>query len=314
MTSPVAESPKGPVGMKFRPGELPRAESAEATSSYDASESGDRESRVGFWGWLALASSTFVLLIIVGGAASTFAWNAVRTGSIADLMLLVGLLILVASVIVLLAKQTRAIRRLKSAERAREIASRLSRQDSAGSGMRLLGALKSVYADNAKMQGKLHEAEEALQAHHTYGDVIKLLNRDVFDPMDREADERIQRAVIRASLGVSACPHPALDAVVVLGISVVLIRDLMRIYGLRHSTRSLYRILTRALFNASTTATMSTVVEFAANAAQDRIAAALVGTAGEALIVARRMFTLGAFAKAEIRPLPLVSKVPSWSN
>ena len=308
MTSPVAESTKGPVGMKFRPGELPRAESAEATSSYDASESGDRESRVGFWGWLALASSAFVLLIIVGGAAFTFAWNAVRTGSIADLMLLVGLGILVASGLVILAKQTRALRRLKSAERAREIANQLSRLDSAGSGIRLLSVLKSVYADNATVLGKLHATAEALQAHHTDRDVIDLLNRDVFDPMDREADERIRRAMIRASLGVSACPHPALDAVVVLGISMVLIRDLMKIYGLRHSARSLYRVMTRALFTASTTAAMSTLVEFAANAAQDRIAAAVVGTAGEALIVARRMFTLGALAKAEIRPLPLVPK------
>ena len=48
----------------------------------------------------------------------------------------------------------------------------------------------------------------------------------------------------------------------------------------------------------------STVVEFAARAVQDRIAAAVVGTAGEALVVARRTFTLGVLAKAEIRPLP----------
>ena len=50
---------------------------------------------------------------------------------------------------------------------------------------------------------------------------------------------------------------------------------------------------------------MSTVVDFAMQAAHDRLAAAVAGTAGEALIVARRMLALGAFAKAEIRPLPL---------
>ena len=51
---------------------------------------------------------------------------------------------------------------------------------------------------------------------------------------------------------------------------------------------------------------MSTVVEFAMQAAQDRLAAAVVGTAGEALVVARRMFALGMLAKEEIRPLPVV--------
>jgi uncharacterized membrane protein YcjF (UPF0283 family) len=306
MTSPVAESPKRLVDMEFRPGELPRADVPETAPDLYANESGDRTTGVGFWGWLALVSSAFVLALIVGGAAVTFASNAVRTGSIVDMMLLVGLCGLVVSVLVILAKQTRALRRLKSAERAREMASHLARLDSAGSGIRLLSALKSVYSDNPTVLGKLDATAGALQAHHSDRDVLHLLNREIFDPMDREADERTRRAAIRASLGVSACPHPALDAVVVLGISVGLIGDLMRIYGLRHSARSLYRVLTKALFNASATAAMSTLVEFAANAAQDRIAAAFVGTAGEALVVARRMYTLGALAKAEIRPLPPV--------
>ena len=38
--------------------------------------------------------------------------------------------------------------------------------------------------------------------------------------------------------------------------------------------------------------------------AHDRIATAVAGTAGEALVVARRMFAQRALAKAEIRPLP----------
>ena len=308
MASPIAESPKRLVDMEFSASELPLAETTEDASIYDASVSGGREKGVGLWGWIALVSSAFVLLMIVGGAAFTFAWNAIRTGSIADLMLLVGLGMLVVSGLVILAKQTRALRRLKSAERAREFASHLSQLDNAGSGLRLLKILKEVYADNAVVLGQLNTTGEALQPFNSDRDVIDLLNREVFAPMDRDADERIQKAAIRASLGVSACPHPALDAIVVLGISFGLIRDLMRIYGLRHSARSLYRVMTRALLDSSSTAAMSTVVEFAINAIQAKIAAAVVGTAGEAVIVARRMFSLGALAKAEIRPLPLVPK------
>ena len=90
----------------------------------------------------------------------------------------------------------------------------------------------------------------------------------------------------------------------VLVLSMMLIRDLMAIYGLRHSLRSLFRVMTRSLFLASSTALMSTAVEFAMKAAHDRLATAVVGTAGEALVVARRMLALGAVAKAEIRPLP----------
>lgn len=215
------------------------------------------------------------------------------------------LVVLVGSILTMLARQTQALRKLKSAERARAMASQLARLDSAGSGTRLLGVLQALYADNAIVLGKLHVAATALQPHHTDRDVIELLDRDVFAPMDRAADERIQRAAIRAVVGVSSCPHPSLDALVVIAVSIALVRDLMSIYGLRHSARSLWRVLTHSLLTASSTAVMSTVVDFAMQAAHDRIAAAVAGTAGEALIVARRMFALGALAKAEIRPLPV---------
>jgi hypothetical protein len=74
--------------------------------------------------------------------------------------------------------------------------------------------------------------------------------------------------------------------------------------GLRHGARALYRIFTHALFSASSTALISTAVELVMNVAHDRIATALAGTAGEALAVARRMYTLGLLTKGEIRPLP----------
>ena len=176
---------------------------------------------------------------------------------------------------------------------------------SAGSGTRLLAVLRALYSDNAIVPGKLRVASTALQPHHTDRDVIELLDRDVFAAMDRAADERIQRAAIRAVVGVSTCPHPSLDALVVIAVSIALVRDLMAIYGLRHSARSLFRVLTHSVLTASSTAIMSTVVDFAMQAAHDRIAAAVAGTAGEALIVARGMFALGALAKAETRPLPV---------
>ncbi len=91
-----------------------------------------------------------------------------------------------------------------------------------------------------------------------------------------------------------------------IAVSIALVRDLMSIYGLRHSARSLWRVLTHSLLTARL---LDRGHEhgrgLAMQAAHDRIAAAVAGTAGEALIVARRMLALGALAKAEIRPLPM---------
>ena len=138
---------------------------------------------------------------------------------------------LVGSLLWLVTQQTRALRKLKSAERAREMAVQLAKLDGAGSGMRLLAALRAVYSDKPLILGKLNAAALALQPHHSDRDVIELLNREIFTAMDQQADQQIQKAALRAAFGVSSCPHPALDAVVVLVLSVMLIRDLMVIYG-----------------------------------------------------------------------------------
>ncbi|WP_421997948.1 DUF697 domain-containing protein [Reyranella sp.] len=292
------------VDREFRPDELPAAEPV----AFDRDDEIGRtagEARLSPAAWLALGSTALIFALIVVNAAMTLAVDAVRDRNVVDGLYFVALVGLVGSLLYLIAQQTRALRKLKSAERAREMAGQLAKLDGAGSGLRLLGALRAVYSDRPEILGRLNAAALALQPHHSDRDVIDLLNREVFVPMDSEADQRIQKAALRAAFGVSSCPHPALDAVVVVVLSVMLIRDLMTVYGLRHSMRSLFRVLTRALFLASSTAVMSTAVEFAVKAAQDRLAAAVVGTAGEALVVARRMLALGALAKAEIRPLPL---------
>ena len=291
------------VDREFRPGELPLAEPTPGVPDVQIGSAG--EGRPSLAAWLAMGSASLILVLIVVNAAVTLAEKAIRDASVLDALYFVTLVVLSGSLAWLIARQTRALRKLKSAERAREMAVQLAKLDGAGSGMRLLGALRALYSDKPLILGRLNAAALALQPHHSDRDVIELLNREVFQAMDREADQRIQKAALRAGFGVSSCPHPALDAVVVLVLSVMLIRDLMAVYGLRHSLRSLFRVMTRSLFLASSTALMSTAVEFATKAAQDRLAAAVVGTAGEALIVVRRMLALGAVARAEIRPLPL---------
>lgn len=309
MTSPLTKDGQRLVDLAFRPGELPPAEAPSTTTPLPVAPLPAPIRRIGRWGSVALASGAVLLATIVGGSIAGFARRVVETGSLYDLALLAGTSGLVVSLGALVAQQTRAYRRLKSAERARGLAQELVQLGGTGHGTALLDSLRAIYADNTTVLGQLNAVAEVLRPEHTDHDVLDLLNREIFTPMDRAADARVRQAALRATLGVSACPHPALDALVVLGVSVVLVRDLMRIYGLRHSARSLLRVMTRAVFDSSATAALSTAVEFVANAAQDRLAATIAGTAGEAVIVARRMFTLGALAKAEIRPLPPPSPV-----
>lgn len=299
--TPQADTPRRLVDMEFRPGDLPPADAPALDEPLPVTT---RSSAIRWPAKLALGSAGLLLVLFVVDGAISLLKSAIEQGSLLDLAQFGLLVALLVSTLWLVAGQARAYARLRSAERARELAEHLARLGGVGSGGRLVDVLDALYAGNPEVRGKLGAVSAALQPQHTDADVIDLLNREIFVPMDRLADERIQRAALRASLGVAACPHPALDALVVLGISVALVKDLMQIYGLRHSARAVWRILSHVLFTASSTAVMSTVVEFAMKAAQDRLAAAVVGTAGEALVVARRMFALGMLAKEEIRPLP----------
>ncbi len=303
-TDVSTQGPRRLVDMEFRPGELPPADAPLVDEILP--DVTTRPSAIGWPATLALGSAALLLLLVIVDGAASLLRGAIERGSVLDLAMFGVLAALLGSTLWLIAAQARAYTRLRSAEKARALAEHLSRLGGVGSGGRLIGALKGLYAGNPEVLGKLDAVSSALQPQHTDADVIDLLNREIFVPMDRLADERIQRAALRASLGVAACPHPALDALVVLGIGLSLVKDLMQVYGLRHGARAVWRIVSHVLFSASSTAVMSSVVEFAMKATHDRIAAAVVGTAGEALVVARRIFALGMLAKAEIRPLPLV--------
>ena len=144
--------------------------------------------------WLALGSMALIFALIIFSSAVTLALGAIRERSVVDGLYFVALVVLVGSLLWLVTQQTRALRKLKSAERAREMAVQLAKLDGAGSGMRLLAALRAVYSDKPLVLGKLNAAALALQPHHSDRDVIELLNREIFTAMDQQADQQIQKA------------------------------------------------------------------------------------------------------------------------
>ena len=125
MSASAADQPRRLVDMEFRPGELPAAEaSARLDAGQGRGEGRDLlegAKRTSLAAWLALGASTVILLLVVGNAAVSFASNAFRQGSVVDLALLLALIVLVGSILTLLGRQAQALRKLKSAERAREM-------------------------------------------------------------------------------------------------------------------------------------------------------------------------------------------------
>lgn len=128
------------VDREFKPDELPPAEVSPLMVPERQSElAGNRPPRLAVR--LAVGAIAAILGLYLIDSTVTFAIKAVTEGSIFDAAYLVAMLALVGSLGYLTVQQTKALRKLRSAEQARELATHLARLDSAGSGMRLLAAL-----------------------------------------------------------------------------------------------------------------------------------------------------------------------------
>ena len=108
------------VDREFQPGELPVAEPTPIVPDEQVGSGG--EGRPSLAAWLAMGSAALILVLIVVSAAVTLAESAIRDASVLDGLYLVALVALSGSLAWLIARQTRALRKLKSAERAREMA------------------------------------------------------------------------------------------------------------------------------------------------------------------------------------------------
>src|SRR4029453_7725312 len=121
------------VDREFRPGELPVAEPPPSVIEEPVGPAST--SRVSVAAWLVLGSMALIVALIIVSSALTLALGAIRERSVVDGLYFVALLVLVGSLLWLVAQQTRALRKLKSAERAREMAGQLAQLDGGGSGM-----------------------------------------------------------------------------------------------------------------------------------------------------------------------------------
>ena len=163
--TPSAETPRRLVDMEFRPGDLPPADAPSLDETLP--EVTTRPPAIRWPAKLALGSAGLLLLLFVVDGAVSLLRSAIEHGSLLDLAQFAVLVALIGSTLWLLVGQARAYARLKSAERARELAEHLARLGGVGSGGRLVGVLDALYAGNPEVRGKLGAVSAALQPRST---------------------------------------------------------------------------------------------------------------------------------------------------
>jgi putative membrane protein len=100
---------------------------------------------------------------------------------------------------------------------------------------------------------ELGTLERGLQAAETVAELRALLRARLLDRL-REASVQIgQRAAIDAATLVAICPHPALDGLMISARSLVMIRQIASVYGVRPGLAVTVALMRRAAFTSAAT-------------------------------------------------------------
>ena len=112
---------------------------------------------------------------------------------------------------------------------------------------------------------------------------IEHFDRHVMAPLDAAAAARVRRAMKQVALATAAVPQPALDLLVVLGLTLRLIDELCVVYHVRASRWNSWMILLRLVFNVGAASQVDQLTHTAADHAAGALHDTLVGLGHTAL-------------------------------
>jgi putative membrane protein len=200
------------------------------------------------------------------------------------------------------AREVRALRRLREAERFRAELAVALEQDSH---RRLEVALAPILAMvGARRPELVRDFRHRSEGQTDCAAVLGQFRGAVLTPLDREA-RRVVRANAFAMLGATAvCPHPALDVAVVVWRSAAMVRRVAEIYGLRPSGLATIRLARMVMVSAA----FAMVADPANQALVDAVGGGLIeklsGRMAEGSVIGLRGVRLGIRAMDVTRPLP----------
>ncbi|MQX34980.1 TIGR01620 family protein [Roseospira navarrensis] len=278
---------------------------AEALSGEDAGlrteAAAPRPERPAKWGrvfWLLIALAA-AFLVYDTGRALVQVWT---DGWIGGAVLTVLALAFVAALGSATWTEVRALRRLGEVSRFRDQLTRAMADDS---DRRLRKALDPVLGLIRDRKPELvKDFQRRSKGLHEPDTIMKQFRGAVLTPLDQEA-RRTVRANALAVMGATAvAPHPALDVIIVLWRSAVMVRRVAEVYGLRPSPLTTLKLTKEVMVSAAIAVAADPTGDLVATTLGGGLAEKISARFAEGSVSGLRALRLGVRAIEVCRPLP----------
>ena len=209
--------------------------------------------------------------------------------------------------LVLLGREIISLRRLARFDRLRERAEQAlaTRDDRAAAAV--AGDLVAALAANPRTaKGRARFAEAITEGIVDGPQRLRIVEREVLEPLDREATRLVAEAARRVSVVTAVSPRALIDLAVVFGTAVQLVRRLAELYGGRPGTLGMLKLTRHVLTHMALTGGMAagdTVLDQLLGAG---LASKLSAKLGEGVLNGLLTARLGVTAIAVTRPLPYI--------
>ena len=264
------------------------------------------------WRRLLLAGGSLLLAGLLGVEAHDYLADLFKRSVLlgSGFALLIG--VTVTGALGLVGRELISLRRLARAEHLRHDGERLLSSEVHGQAGPLVERIEHIYRGRADLEAPLaafrREASDALSD----GEQLRLFSTVVLMPLDREAYRLVRRGARDIGALTALSPLGALDGVVVLARTLVMLRAIARLYGVRPAAASTASLLRRGLRNVVAAGVGELVSDSAVEAAGASLLSVLSAKAGQGVLNGLLAAKLGLAAMQLCRPLPFTrDQLPS---
>jgi putative membrane protein len=218
----------------------------------------------------------------------------------------------VAGAFGLVGREVVSLRRLARAEQLRADAEPLLNSEVHGEAQALIERIDRLYGDREDLRPALAafraQASDALND----GEQLRLFASTVLAPLDRRANQLVLRGARDIGALTALSPLGLLDSALVLGRTVIMLRAIARLYGVRPGTVASLTLLRRTVRNVLAAGLGDLVSDAAVEATGATLLSALSARAGQGAVNALLAAKLGLAAMQVCRPLPFTQdQLPS---